>query len=126
MQRPDILRPVFLKGPSAAAGSLAGPGGASSPSRRRGEQQREVVLELQNVSKRFGGVQAIDDVSFPVYEGQILGLIGPNGAGKTTIFDIVSGFVEPGDGRVLLLGEDITFLGPDERARLGLQRSFQS
>src|SRR5213078_559768 len=77
------------------------------------------------VEKRFGGVQAIDDVSFPVYEGQILGLIGPNGAGKTTIFDIISGFVEPDDGEVLLFGEDVTFLGPDERARLGLQRSFQ-
>ena len=125
MQRPDILRSVFLKGSSAAAGSLAGPGVASSASRRRGEQQREVVLELRGVEKRFGGVQAIDDVSFPVYEGQILGLIGPNGAGKTTIFDIISGFVEPDDGEVLLFGEDVTFLGPDERARLGLQRSFQ-
>src|SRR5213078_726702 len=122
MQRPDILRSVFLKGSSAATGSLAGPGSRSRAGQQQQLHQRDVVLELQNVTKHFGGVQAIDDVSFPVYEGQILGLIGPNGAGKTTIFDIVSGFVEPDDGEVILVDEDITFLRPDEWARLGLQR----
>jgi ABC-type branched-subunit amino acid transport system ATPase component/MFS family permease len=123
MQRPDILRSVYLKGSSAAAGPLVGPGRRSAAGSQT--QAREVVLELRNVTKRFGGVQAINNVSFQVFEGQILGLIGPNGAGKTTIFDIISGFVEPDNGEVVLLDDDITFLRPDERARLGLQRSFQ-
>jgi ABC-type branched-subunit amino acid transport system ATPase component len=64
-------------------------------------------------------------VSFTLEEGRILGLIGPNGAGKTTLFDVVSGFVPPDTGIVALYGDDITALGPDERARIGLQRSFQ-
>ena len=80
---------------------------------------------MRGLSKRFGGIRAIHDVSFAVPEGQILGLIGPNGAGKTTIFDLISGFVEPDAGQILLLGDDVTALGPDGRARLGLQRSFQ-
>ena len=58
-------------------------------------------------------------------EGEVLGLIGPNGAGKTTLFDLISGFVQPDQGRVTLLGDDITDASPDQRALLGLQRSFQ-
>ena len=122
MQRPDILRSVYLKGSASAGGSFA------APSAKRGRPEAvagDVALELKSVSKRFGGISAINDVSFTVRDGQILGLIGPNGAGKTTLFDLISGFVEPDAGLVTLFGEDITYLGPDGRAKLGLQRSFQ-
>jgi branched-chain amino acid transport system ATP-binding protein len=74
---------------------------------------------------RFGGIRAVDDVSLSVAPGEIVGIIGPNGAGKTTLFDLVSGYVPPSGGRVLLAGEDITSMAPDRRARHGLGRSFQ-
>jgi ABC-type branched-subunit amino acid transport system ATPase component len=73
----------------------------------------------------FGGIQAVSDVSLDVREGQILGIIGPNGAGKTTVFDAISGFVATSGGRIQLDHTDITLLGPDARAALGLGRSFQ-
>jgi ABC-type branched-subunit amino acid transport system ATPase component len=64
-------------------------------------------------------------VSLQLHDGQILGLIGPNGSGKTTLFDLISGYVEPDAGTIMLLGEDISGLSPEERAKLGLHRSFQ-
>ena len=119
LRRPDILRSIYLKGSAGASGSIGTRrGGLTSPT-------DDTVLELRGITKRFGGVDALRDVSFKVREGQILGFIGPNGAGKTTVFDIISGFVEPNDGLVMMGGEDVTLLRPDERARLGLQRSFQ-
>jgi ABC-type branched-subunit amino acid transport system ATPase component len=87
--------------------------------------ERETVLEVDRVVKRFGGVAAINGPSFSLVDGQILGFIGPNGAGKTTLFDIVSGFVIPDEGTVRLFGDDVTTLPPDARAKLGLMRSFQ-
>ena len=83
------------------------------------------MLEVREVSKRFGGVSANDSVSLELREGEILGLMGPNGAGKTTLFDLISGFFPVDGGRVLLHGLDITDLPPDARGRLGLGRSFQ-
>jgi branched-chain amino acid transport system ATP-binding protein len=83
------------------------------------------VITLENIVMRFGGLHAVDDVSFAVGEGGITGLIGPNGAGKTTLFNIIAGRLFPTSGRVLLEGEDITRLAPHERARLGLARTFQ-
>ena len=85
-----------------------------------------VVLAAQRLSKRYGGVHAVADVSLEVRRGEIVGLIGPNGAGKTTLFELLSGFGRPDGGRVLLHGDDITRLGPTARARAGLVRSFQS
>ncbi len=119
MQRPDILRSVYLKGATSAGRAFM------SRVQKDGKDSAESVLELRNVVKSYGGINAINDVSFTLRDGETLGLIGPNGAGKTTLFDIISGFVEPDDGTVQLFGEDITHLGPDERAKLGLQRSFQ-
>ena len=84
------------------------------------------LLQVQNVTKRFGSLAAVDDVSFEARAGETLGLIGPNGAGKTTLFEIVSGFVRPDTGRVLLDGVDITRRPPEQRADLGLVRSFQT
>ncbi len=95
---------------------------ASSRSRRTAA---EVLLRAENVSKRFGGVQALDSVSLDVRAGESLGIIGPNGAGKTTFFDVLSGFVRGDAGRIHFDGRDVTHLGPERRARLGLVRSFQ-
>jgi branched-chain amino acid transport system ATP-binding protein len=83
------------------------------------------VITLENIVMRFGGLAAVDDVSFALNRGVITGLIGPNGAGKTTLFNIMAGRLLPTSGRVLLEGSDITRLPPHERARLGLARTFQ-
>ena len=83
------------------------------------------VLETDSVSIRFGGVQALSDVSLKIGEGQIVGILGPNGAGKTTLFNCVSGFYKPGRGRIRIFGEDVTDMKPESRAQLGLGRTFQ-
>ena len=83
------------------------------------------VLRVTDLSVSFGGVRAVDSVSFTLGDGEILGLIGPNGAGKTTVFDLVSGFLRPDGGRVWFAGSDVTGDRPDARGRLGLGRSFQ-
>ena len=84
-----------------------------------------LVLRGAGLRKYFGGIQAVDDISLEVMAGETLGLIGPNGAGKTTLFELLSGFTRPDEGRVVFDGKDVTFLGPEVRARLGLVRSFQ-
>ena len=83
------------------------------------------VLELRNVSKRFGGLRAVKDVSFDVGDGEILFIIGPNGAGKTTVFNLISGFLHPEEGSISFVGRDITRLYPHQIARLGVGRTFQ-
>jgi branched-chain amino acid transport system ATP-binding protein len=83
------------------------------------------VLATDSVAIRFGGVQALTDVSLRVGEGEIVGILGPNGAGKTTLFNCVSGFYTPSRGRVRLFGEDVTDLKPEARAMRGLGRTFQ-
>jgi branched-chain amino acid transport system ATP-binding protein len=124
LRRPDILRAVYVKGTGALA---AGPTGRKDERRRRRDALADArpLLEVHNLSRSFGGVKAVDDVSFDLREGEILGLIGPNGAGKTTIFDLISGYVPVDSGRVVYDGRDITNLGPDQRARLQLVRRFQ-
>jgi ABC-type branched-subunit amino acid transport system ATPase component/ABC-type branched-subunit amino acid transport system permease subunit len=83
------------------------------------------VLEASDVAVRFGGVAALAGVSMSVAAGEIVGLVGPNGAGKTTLFDVLSGMVRPQTGTVRLEGHDVTWLRPEQRARLGLGRTFQ-
>ncbi|HKW93843.1 MAG TPA: ABC transporter ATP-binding protein [Methylomirabilota bacterium] len=83
------------------------------------------MLELESVTKRFGGLTAVKDVSFRAAPGEILGIIGPNGAGKTTLFNVVSGFYAPDGGRVRLDGRDISGLSPHRICALGLTRTFQ-
>jgi branched-chain amino acid transport system ATP-binding protein len=84
------------------------------------------LLTVTGLTKRFGGVAAVDEVSFNVEPGRIHALIGPNGAGKTTLFNLVAGVLAPSAGRVSLAGQDVTDLSPAERARAGLQRTFQN
>ena len=83
------------------------------------------ALEVYGISKQFGGVAALNDVSLAVAPGEVLGLIGSNGAGKTTLLDLCSGFLVPDRGRVELFGEDVTARSPNRRAAAGLGRSFQ-
>ena len=83
------------------------------------------ILEIREITKRFGGLTALGEVSFQVHEGEILGVIGPNGAGKTTLFDVITGRYRPTAGRVFYKGEDITGLKPHEVVKKGISRSFQ-
>jgi len=83
------------------------------------------MLVIDGVSKNFGGLAALDNVSFEVKKGEIVGLIGPNGAGKTTLFEVISGFLRPTAGRVLFKGDRIDGLKPHQVLRRGLARSFQ-
>ena len=83
------------------------------------------LLEIRNVSRHFGGLVALNDVSFGVQRGEIVGLIGPNGAGNSTLFNVITGFFPPSRGRILFKGADIGGLKPHQIARLGIVRTFQ-
>jgi branched-chain amino acid transport system permease protein len=85
----------------------------------------EVLLEVRGLSKSFGGLRAVQDVSFKVHAGTILGIIGPNGAGKTTAFNLLNGFIRPDGGQVLLDGEDMVGCKPHALCRAGVGRTFQ-
>jgi branched-chain amino acid transport system ATP-binding protein len=84
------------------------------------------LLEIEGLSKSFGGVSAVRDCTFSVGEGQVVGLIGPNGAGKSTVVDLVSGFGRPDAGRITFAGHQLVGRRPDAIARLGLIRTFQT
>jgi ABC-type branched-subunit amino acid transport system ATPase component/ABC-type branched-subunit amino acid transport system permease subunit len=117
-RQPDTLR--TSTGPSGAdTGPRAGP-----PTVPKGRPS-QASLEVQGLSVRFGGLQAVDAVSLRAAPGRITGLIGPNGAGKTTIFNVCSGLVRPSAGTVMLHGAEVTRAAPAERARRGLGRTFQ-
>ncbi len=83
------------------------------------------LLETKNITKRFGGLVAVNDLSLSVEKGEILGMIGPNGAGKTTAFNMISGYYEPNEGQVIFDGNDITGMRPHKICKLGLTRTFQ-
>jgi branched-chain amino acid transport system ATP-binding protein len=176
LDRPDILRSVFLAGATAAtspngsdasgpdaddsnasgpdaddsnaSGPVADDSNASGPVADDSDADGPAVvvtavrdpepasvatagaaapaaLELVGVTRSFGGIRAVDDVSLSVAYGEVVGIIGPNGAGKTTLFDLISGFAPLQAGRVLLDGHDVSHLHPAARSRLGLGRSFQ-
>ena len=84
------------------------------------------LLVAERLAKRFGGVQALDQVSFAIAPGEIYGLIGPNGAGKTTLFNVLTGIYPPEQGSFAFLGRPITGLKPDQVARAGIARTFQN
>jgi branched-chain amino acid transport system ATP-binding protein len=85
-----------------------------------------MMLQVDQLSKSFGGVHAVDHLSFDVNEGEILGLIGPNGAGKTTVLNVICGFHRASGGRVVFQGQEVTGLKAHEIAKLGIGRNFQS
>jgi len=122
LARPDILRSVYLKGTTGSSGTSATRTRAFTTTLG---DERPVVLEVEDVHVSYGGVKALAGAALSVKAGEIVGIIGPNGAGKTTLFDAVSGFVPLTHGRVAISGKDATDLAPDQRARLGLGRSFQ-
>jgi branched-chain amino acid transport system permease protein len=98
--------------------------GTSLPA-SRGSDTRGPILKVQNVSKLFGGVRALQDVTLEVPGGKILGVIGPNGAGKTTLFNVMNGYLGPEQGRVFFKGKDVTSLKPHDLCQRGIGRTFQ-
>lgn len=86
---------------------------------------QEALLDLRGVTKRFGGITAVNEVSFQVQAGQIVGLVGPNGPGKTTLMNVISGFEHPTSGRIVFDRSDVSNKKADRLARLGLVRTFQ-
>ena len=99
---------------------------AGSSARRVAAQEGGNQLVVEGVSKRFGGVVAVQDVSLEVPRGAIVSIIGPNGAGKTSLLNMISGFYKPDTGRVVLEGQDITQKKPSDIAALGIARTFQN
>lgn len=83
------------------------------------------LLEISGLSRRFGGLKAVDGMSFSITRGEVVGLLGPNGSGKTTTMNMVSGALKPSEGAIRLSGRDIGGLGPDRIARAGIARTFQ-
>jgi branched-chain amino acid transport system permease protein len=113
------------------ARSVAAPAQTPGPALSMPSPDREpkadggIILSVQDLSKSFGGLKAVQNVSFDVHRGEILGIIGPNGAGKTTLFNLLNGFLLPNAGRVLLDGEDMVGRKPHVLCRAGVGRTFQ-
>jgi branched-chain amino acid transport system ATP-binding protein len=84
------------------------------------------LLEVKNISRNFGGLAALSEVSFDISPGEIVGVIGPNGAGKTTLFNVITGFFPPKEGQIIFEGKDITKLKPHQVSRRGIIRTFQA
>ncbi|WP_458095210.1 branched-chain amino acid ABC transporter ATP-binding protein/permease [Roseomonas sp. WA12] len=118
-RRGTAIRPFTPAAVSAAGGD------APEQGRSAVAADAPVILQAEGVSRAFGGVKAVQEVSFSIRKGEILGIIGPNGAGKTTLFNLLNGFVRPDAGRVLLDGQDVTGLPPNRLCRLGVGRTFQ-
>ena len=125
LDRDDVLRSVFLDRANKSMTADALKAKTRTRTAAAEAAQRKPVLEVRGLTKAFGGINAVTDVSFTVHEHEILGLIGPNGAGKTTIFDMISGHLPNNGGRIMLAGQDITGWAPEKRAAIGLGRSFQ-
>lgn len=85
-----------------------------------------IILKVENLWKKFGGVVALQDINVEVSEGSLFGVIGPNGSGKTTFFNVISSVMEETEGKVIFYGTDITHLKPHQISRLGLSRTFQN
>ncbi|MDR3649483.1 MAG: ATP-binding cassette domain-containing protein [Acidimicrobiales bacterium] len=139
MRRRDAADPDDIAGAAPPAGAAPRPGaalptdaapltdgyGESRPSDKETKREGPARLEIRDLVVSFGGLRAVDNVSATVEPGTIVGLIGPNGSGKTTLLDTISGLVPPTEGSLLLDGEDLGEYIPEERAELGVVRSFQ-
>lgn len=86
----------------------------------------EQVLKVSHVTQRFGGLVALDDINLEIHSGEIVGIIGPNGAGKSTLFNVITGYYCPTEGKVELIGRDVTGMAPHKIAALGFARTFQN
>ncbi|CAM5790606.1 ABC transporter ATP-binding protein [Castellaniella caeni] len=86
----------------------------------------DILLELDGIGISFGGLRAVDNLSFKIHQGEIVGLIGPNGAGKTTVFNMITGVYKPTDGHIRWHGRDVTGLAPHLLAKAGIRRTFQT
>ena len=107
--------------------SVASPRGYAHPAdATRAASPSDTIFEARGVSLRFGGVQALTDVSFSIRKGELFSIIGPNGAGKTSMVNCISGRYRPTDGKVYFKGQDITGMTPNHRASLGIGRTFQN
>ena len=111
---------------SEAGDHEAGMASVAAAASVQASRSEGIMLEVRGLTRSFGDLVAVDDVSFRVDAGETLGLIGPNGAGKTTLFELISGYLRPHAGAVLFEGDDITRLTPENRSRRGLVRSFQN
>src|SRR3974390_3028991 len=98
----------------------------TQPTRATNILTEQPQLAVEHVSKRFGGVTAVESVTVSVRRGEILSVIGPNGAGKTSLLNMISGFYRPSSGAIMLDGRDITNLRPSQVAALGVARTFQN
>ncbi|MFN0299498.1 MAG: ABC transporter permease subunit [Burkholderiales bacterium] len=126
------VREALRKRRAAAAGSSAASAVSAPvhlPPAMTGHANRtvssEVVLKVEGISRAFGGLKAVEDVSFDVHKGEVLGIIGPNGAGKTTLFNLLNGFLPPHAGRVMWANENLVGMRPNEICRRGIGRTFQ-
>ena len=115
--------PTRTAPPASAAASTATR--VSTPKPRASAATSTPLLEVQGVTRHFGGLTAVDDVDLHAHPGQIHALVGPNGAGKTTLINIVTGIDRPSRGKILFRGDDITSLAAHQRGRLGMARTFQ-
>ena len=121
LERTDVLRAVYLQGAAAGLGASVEEVAAKPDVDRLGAP----VMEVRGLRRTYGGIVAVDDVSFDLWPGEVLGFIGPNGAGKTTVFDLVCGFTPAERGTVRFGGQDVSGWSADRRALAGLGRSFQ-
>ncbi|HUJ73283.1 MAG TPA: branched-chain amino acid ABC transporter ATP-binding protein/permease [bacterium] len=124
---PDLVSDAMKGSPSHAAAAAPAPLVTFSPAPAtpapRGS--RQPILELRGVTRSFGGLRALEEVSFTVNRGALQGIIGPNGSGKTTLFNVLNGFLAPDRGAILFNGEDIVGMKPNRVCRLGVGRTFQ-
>ncbi|MCK9513144.1 MAG: ABC transporter ATP-binding protein [Pigmentiphaga sp.] len=119
MNRPASASPPRPSVPATAVDEFAAPAASGGP-------EHTPLLEARRISKRFGGLKAVNGVSLRVMPGEIVSLIGPNGAGKTTTFNVVSGVLAPSEGQVFFDGRDTSGLKSHQFARLGIGRTFQN
>jgi len=87
--------------------------------------EKSLTMEIKHLKKHFGGIEAVNDLTFDIHEGEILGLIGPNGAGKTTVFNLISGVLRPTSGQIIFQGKAISHLKPHQITKKGIVRTFQ-
>ena len=119
------LRGVFARRRAAEPARPQGDAPVATEAAMRQGPAGEVVLRVSNLSRAFGGLRAVQDVSFEVRKGEVLGIIGPNGAGKTTLFNLLNGFIPPDAGEVTFEGRSLLGLKPNRICRLGIGRTFQ-